>query len=121
MSWTDDNYNLEQRPDRRFIGDDWIFFFSAYDSQAVPPGPANLAGWTPGGILNILGGTTLAVTGSMVDTSTLAVGTFSLTIPRATTASYLPDETAYRLQVFLIDPANNQHTYLVIPLIVLAP
>lgn len=101
----------------RVVGDDWQFTFNATDpttSLAV-----NLTGYTPGGILYQSTTSLLTISGGMVDTSQLSTGVFKLTIPRATTVNYTPDETAYRLRVTLVDTNSLQTTYAVIPLKVL--
>jgi hypothetical protein len=100
----------------RVIGDDWIFSFNVIDEDLVPPGPANLVGYTPGGWLNIPNTTPFAVNNSMVNTMNLAIGQVALTIPRGVTSNFLPDNHGYSLQVYMIDPNNIQTTYVVVPL-----
>lgn len=99
---------------RRTSGDDWQFAFAASGSSG---GAFDLTGYTPGGVLYTTG-TPLEVSGAMVDMSTLSLGKFTLTIPRDVTANLPPDETTYRLQVYLIDSNGLQRTYCVVPVTV---
>lgn len=92
------------------VGDDWEFTFTAVDVATALA--LSLAGYTPGGVLWIPPlNTQLAINGSMVDTSQLANGIFSLNIPRAVTTTLAPAQIGYRLQVYLIDTSNKQRTY----------
>ena len=102
----------------RVIDDDWRFTFSCSDPNT---GLAfNLIGYTPGGVLSSPLGMTLDIVGGLVDYSQLSLGIFTFNIPRATTATFVPDETSYRLQVYLIDPTNIKRTYGVVPIRVFA-
>jgi hypothetical protein len=100
----------------RVIGDDWVFNFTVTDLTLSPPGPANLTGFQPGGWLNIPNSSPMPISGSMVNINNLAIGQFVFTISRGITDDFLPDNTGYSVQVFMIDPGNIQSTYLVVPL-----
>ena len=95
----------------RVIGDDWTFFFSCAAADGTP---YDLSGYTPGGVLSTPSGS-ISVYGSMVDTTTLTLGTFALTVPRATTSAFSVDKS-YSLRVYLIDAAGLQRTYVVVPI-----
>jgi len=115
-------YPALESPERvsRCIGDDWDFKFSVIDHTISPPGPANLNGYTPGGILIIPNSDSLLITGDMVDSTDLIDGKFTLWVASSYTINYKPDNNSYRLQVYLIDPLTRKHTYLVVPLQVIA-
>jgi hypothetical protein len=112
-----------ESPERvlRCIGDDWVFKFKVMDHTQCPPVAANLNGYVPGGTLVIPNTTdSLAITGDMVDVTELTSGVFTFCIASTITNTYLPDNLAYHLQVYLIDPIHRKHTYLIIPLQIVA-
>ena len=112
-----------ESPDRccRVIGDDWLFKFKVMDHTQCPPAPANLNGYEPGGTLVIPNTTnSLPITGDMVDVTELTSGVFTFCIASAITNTYLPDNLCYSLQVYLIDPLHKKHTYLILPLQIVA-
>lgn len=100
----------------KIVGDDWIFTFTVTDNSSIPPGPANLSGYTPGGTLVIPRDCPRQINGEYVDISRLSSGMFSLSIPASITDNYCPNNVGYSLQVYLIDPLNRKQTYLVVPL-----
>ena len=78
--------------------------------------PFDLTGWVPGGNLILPQCVPPLSLNIYFDDSQLALGVFVLTVPRDVTATLVPDETAYRIQVTLTDPYDTLKTCLIIPL-----
>ena len=110
-TWTGDPNTAQLQV--RVVNDDWQFPFSATNTSGV----FVLTGYTPTG--NLLGpnGYVQSLSG-MYDTSALAAGSFTLTIPRSITGTLTPDDSNYRVQVQLTDPYGLTMTYLIVPLCV---